>query len=347
MQIVDKDGNVKWSPDSFGDFDIKKIEAIAKILSEITLKVEGVGSEGPSTRGEIDAIVLEHLSGYLKATDLSNTVSSLVEGRVAEILSNGGTYDIGSLRNQVIKMYTLLYGYDFNGNIDPNVVSYAAKFQNLESLTSSHTTSISQMMNIVFKTSGSSSYVRNVALRSETGELTNLKTTAKTSIVDAVNEVFQSCSNFKSKVAAAITAKGVSTSATATVDTIVENIGKINTNNGTLTTTFLQDCEVDVKSTALHTILSKTSTSKINILNMTDIGCRCKRCGERVDAAYRLYIDSSTSYTNLYRSDLPKSIEYKSSFTVRGSCAKTTHQCDEDTKGDLEFYLEGNTTTLS
>ncbi|MGP3788157.1 tail fiber protein [Paenibacillus sp. 1A_MP2] len=61
------------------------------------------------------------------------------------------------------------------------------------------------------------------------GNLSELQTTDKDNLVDALNEVFQSGSEFKGDIADAITAKGVPTSATDNKVTFVQNIESIET----------------------------------------------------------------------------------------------------------------------
>lgn len=59
------------------------------------------------------------------------------------------------------------------------------------------------------------------------GKLTDLDTTEKSSIVGAINELFQSVSNGKQLIATAITDKGVNTSSDDTFQAMATNIGKI------------------------------------------------------------------------------------------------------------------------
>ncbi len=61
-----------------------------------------------------------------------------------------------------------------------------------------------------------------------TGDMNKIDKSIKT-ISDEVAEVKKSVSDGKSKVASAITDKGVATEATDTFDTMAENIGKIQT----------------------------------------------------------------------------------------------------------------------
>ena len=75
-----------------------------------------------------------------------------------------------------------------------------------------------------------------------TGDMDKIDKSIKT-ISDEVAEVKKSVSDGKSKVASAITDKGVETEATDTFDTMAENIGKIQTgtsNTQVLPTTFVK-----------------------------------------------------------------------------------------------------------
>ena len=85
--------------------------------------------------------------------------------------------------------------------------------------------------------------------------LEDVNITQPKSFVDFVTQVKKSVSDGKSKVASAITDKGVSTEATDTFDVIAENVGKIQTGIsltqiiGTTTTT--SNCE-DIKTIVTH-----------------------------------------------------------------------------------------------
>ena len=67
----------------------------------------------------------------------------------------------------------------------------------------------------------------NYATKTDIGDLSNLSTTDKTSIVSAINETFQSVSDGKILVASAITDKGIATASDATFSTMAQNIGLI------------------------------------------------------------------------------------------------------------------------
>ena len=72
------------------------------------------------------------------------------------------------------------------------------------------------------------------ATKAEVGDLNNLPTTNKSSIVSAISETFTSVSNGKSLVASAITGKGVSTSSDATFEIMAQNIEAIPTGSPTV-----------------------------------------------------------------------------------------------------------------
>ena len=73
------------------------------------------------------------------------------------------------------------------------------------------------------------------ALKTEVGDLDNLPTTDKSSLVAAVSETFTNVSSGKALVASAITDKGVQTSSDATFATMAQNIGSIPTGGGVKT----------------------------------------------------------------------------------------------------------------
>ena len=70
----------------------------------------------------------------------------------------------------------------------------------------------------------------DTAVQPETiGDLDELETTDKDSVVDAINELFTSVSNGKTAIAAAITDKGVATAASDSFSTMASNIALIST----------------------------------------------------------------------------------------------------------------------
>ena len=70
------------------------------------------------------------------------------------------------------------------------------------------------------------------ATTSTTGTLSKLQTTAKGSLVDAINEVFQSGSNAKQGLVDALTSKGVTCSTSDSWDTLIGHVSSFSTGGG-------------------------------------------------------------------------------------------------------------------
>ena len=115
------------------------------------------------------------------------------------------------------------------------------------------------------------------ATKAEVGNLNNLPTTDKSSIVSAISETFTSVSNGKSLVASAITDKGVSTSSDATFSEMAQNIEAIPTQDNTVlnslikrTITSIENSEVtSIGTDAFYNCVNLTSVS---FPNATSIG---------------------------------------------------------------------------
>jgi DNA repair exonuclease SbcCD nuclease subunit len=115
------------------------------------------------------------------------------------------------------------------------------------------------------------------------GKLTDLDTTEKSSIVGAINEVFQSASNGKSLIATAITGKGVSASNTDTFEQLANKIRQIEGQGTTPTpsifsiTNNLSNCtnnnsasEIEENTSYIATITPSTNYEIINISVVMD-----------------------------------------------------------------------------
>lgn len=72
--------------------------------------------------------------------------------------------------------------------------------------------------------------VEDTKARTDIGDVSALETEAKNSLVEAVNECFQSASDGKALIASAITGKGIDTDSDATFQTMATNISAIQTN---------------------------------------------------------------------------------------------------------------------
>ncbi|MNW55118.1 hypothetical protein D3C74_327620 [compost metagenome] len=71
--------------------------------------------------------------------------------------------------------------------------------------------------------------VTELVISSELGQLADLRTSAKSNIVNAINELFIDVSDGKNAIAAAITGKGVPTSGSDTFSQLARSIGQIPT----------------------------------------------------------------------------------------------------------------------
>ena len=75
--------------------------------------------------------------------------------------------------------------------------------------------------------------VEDTKARTDIGDINTLQTVTKESLVQAVNECFQSASDGKAIIASAITGKGIDTNSDATFIVMAENISAIETGNDT------------------------------------------------------------------------------------------------------------------
>ena len=236
MQVHDANGNVLWQADDFGSYSIEKIQTIVTIfeglLTNITLKTSNILDDESMVNIYSKSEVNDLLKGYIELASMTASISDIVNGKIAELKDSGAIYsstslDIITIRSRLEEIYRACTGYYLNGAVDNTLTAYPLRLSSLDLITGGHTNSINTLTGVVFRTEGQQTQYRNVALRDHVGEITTLNTVNKNSVVGAINEVFQSGSEFKSAVASAITAKGVSTQADADKNTMVTNIGSI------------------------------------------------------------------------------------------------------------------------
>ena len=111
------------------------------------------------------------------------------------------------------------------------------------------------------------------------------------------NDLFQSVSNGKSKIAEAITDKGVSTSATDSFDTMAGNIKEIETGGGEVDPNFVNTS--DATATSADLLLGKTAYAKGSKL----YGTLISRGVDTSDATASSYdiLEGKTAYVNGYK----------------------------------------------
>ena len=113
------------------------------------------------------------------------------------------------------------------------------------------------------------------------GKLTDLDTTEKTSIVSAINEVFQSASNGKTLIANAVTGKGVATNASDSFQTMATNINNIVTTTNIVGQNPLNKCGSRKFKFAIfsdvHTTVNDTANANVKfkeaIEKVQELGC--------------------------------------------------------------------------
>ena len=89
-QVGDDDDNYAWEPSDFGEFDIEKIKAIAKIWEKlfkaITLKVESTIPESKDSYTKEE--VLRLLTDYVLKSDFNNLAGEVVREKAENYLSD-------------------------------------------------------------------------------------------------------------------------------------------------------------------------------------------------------------------------------------------------------------------
>lgn len=124
------------------------------------------------------------------------------------------------------------------------------------------------------------------------GDLTQLKTADKDSVVDAVNENFTSASEGKAKIAAALLAKGQSAAATDTFDALAGDIGNLQPAN------YVDPSAMIQRHITNDTAVSVTGTYATSTYYNTDFGVKVGYCPNG-DITITMRSGTSTTYENL------------------------------------------------
>ena len=167
-----------------------KLKEVEETASNITVPVTSVNSK-------TGAVVLA--AKDIKATD----------GKNLETVKTETSSSLSTLNSQVSTLNTQM------SSANSQISTHTTQISTLNNQSSTHTTQISSI-NTQIST-----------INTQKGDLTQLKTTNKTSLVNAVNELFQSASDGKTLIADAITGRGIKTSAAATFQVMADRIGQI------------------------------------------------------------------------------------------------------------------------
>ena len=203
----------------------KKLEELIKdpSLSKFALKedldalnevVKGYSNTLETIKGNQTALVSswqEYKNGLNETITMQNTS-----------INNLST-NYASLSSSVNNLQTILNNLDLI-----NIANFSAQVSDIQSKLAKMETAVGNLANL--KTSAKGNLVAAInELVDKQGTLSSLKTSNKNSLVAAINELFQSASEGKSKIADAITGKGVPASATDSYATLANKISSIST----------------------------------------------------------------------------------------------------------------------
>lgn len=290
MKQIGPDGDLIFSSTEFGSGSVTKTEQIAEILkdllSNVTLTMKSEDTklllENYYQKMEIDKMLTE----YVKITQLAQEVAKQLTALMNDPEFSGkyaSQQDLEAL-NEIVTGYsetieTILgnqtslqsswneYRTTVNQNINyqnqlieqqnATISDLRSNYNALSSTVSSLQTvlnnlnliELSQVQAQLTEINGKIAKIGDLATLKTTakdtivaainelvdtrGDLTTLKTTAKGSLVAALNELFQSASDGKTLIAAAITGKGVDAAAGDTFAQLAEKINSISTGQDT------------------------------------------------------------------------------------------------------------------
>lgn len=143
-----------------------------------------------------------------------------------------------------------------------------------------------------------------------TGDLTSLKTTQKDDLVQAINELFQSASNGKSTIAAAITGKGITAAGSESFESLATKISSIKTESDPFdrTTTYKNQ---ELGSDNSQALIS----NKSGVFILTSLAKQCKNGDSECSGDSFLVIDGVEHNTNEY--NLYDKVRFNSSLAIK------------------------------
>ena len=212
---------------------------LEKLSAEVEKKLEELIKD-PSLSKFALKEDLDALNEIVK--DYSNTIET-IKGNQTALVSSWQEYKNGlnetiviqntsinnlstsytSLSSSVNNLQTILNNLDLI-----NIANFSAQVSDIQSKLTKMETAVGNLANL--KTSAKGNLVAAInELVDKQGTLSSLKTSNKNSLVAAINELFQSASDGKSKIADAITGKGVPASATDSYATLANKISSIST----------------------------------------------------------------------------------------------------------------------
>ena len=257
MKQVGPDGDLIFSSTEFGSGSVTKTAQIAEILKELLSNLT------ITTKSEDTKLILSDyynkleiskiLEDYVKLTELSSEVSKQLDALLKDPEFNkfASQEDLDAL-NEAIKDYdntisTILGNQqslqsswnEYRTSLNETISLQNSTINNLSSGYNALSSSVSSLQTILnnlnlIELSQFASQVENIQndlsyLKNSIGDLSTLKTTAKDTLVAAINELFQSASDGKSLIADAITGKGVDASAEDTFSSLAAKITAIST----------------------------------------------------------------------------------------------------------------------
>lgn len=226
---------------SFGTSDVKKVEQIKSILMDlltdltINVKDAGIQSDIFNFKQEVN----DKLTAYVLESELDDKMNIIIKQmKEDETIPTITNQELEDYKNEIARLETIVQGTTggtgsdlnsggiqgyVNNTVIPQIASWSSKADNYDSYGNRLTAIEKIMANLDYDTINN----RLTSLETWQGTLKNLKTTDQSSLVNAINELFQSASDGKSSIANAITGKGISLDSNPTYSQLVDAISKL------------------------------------------------------------------------------------------------------------------------